>query len=256
MVKISDKLNQLLKKPISISEKFHNRTKIKRLDKNPADPSKWPKAWSTVFFKEYARLDKILLPEPATLDKISLEKALRGRKSSREFSKNPISLEELSTLLYYSGGLKTNTPPYLADRFYPSAGARYPLEVYLISQNTELPNGLYHYNLRSHGLEVLEKWEEFNPDKYFNQEFINKAGVIFLTTAVFFRNSMKYSNRGYRHILMEAGHLAQNFWLVSASLNLGICGVGGFTDDKLNALLEIDGISEAVLNVFVIGKIR
>lgn len=254
-MKKNSSLYKLLGKPIHPYEKFQQITKIKKLDQVSLNPSDWPKEWNTVYFKEYPRLDKIILPEPQTLAKFSLEKTLRDRKSSRDFISNPLSLEELSALIYYSAGLKNDSPPHQGNRFYPSAGSRYPLELYLISQNSELPNGIYHYNIRSHSLEVMDSLKNYNPKLYFNQDFVSKAGVIFLVSAVFIRNTMKYGSRGYRHILMEAGHMAQNFWLVSSALDLGICGVGGFVDDKLNNLLDLDGLQESLVNVFVIGKI-
>lgn len=254
-MKKNSPLYKLLGKPVHPYEKFQQITKIKKLDHVSLNPSDWPKEWNTVYFKEYPRLDKIILSEPLSLKKFSLEKTLRNRKSSRDFINKPVSLEELSTLIYYSAGLKNYSPPYQGTRFYPSAGSRYPLELYLISQNSELPNGIYHYNIRSHSLEVLDTLEHYDPESCFNQDFINKSGVIFLVSAVFIRNTMKYGTRGYRHILMEAGHMAQNFWLICSALDLGVCGVGGFVDDKLHKLLDLDGLQESLVNVFVVGKI-
>lgn len=244
-------LNFLLGKPTSISEQFHQQTKITKLSRKKDDPSKWPKAWTTIFLKEYLRLDKIILPEPF-LDSILLKEALVKRSSERKYSKKPLSLENLSSLLYYGCGIKD--PTGLSGRFYPSAGGRYPLEVYLISQNSELPKGVYHYNIRYHSLETLLTLNKFNADDYFNQDFINKAPIIILLTAHFARNTMKYGERGYRHVISEAGHIGQNFWLISTALDLAICGVGGYLDDKLNELLDIDGLKETVVYVLTVGK--
>lgn len=244
-------LNFLLGQPTSISEQFHQQTKITKFAGKPDDPSKWPKAWTTIFLREYLRLDKIVLPEPF-LDSILLKEALVKRSSQREYSKEPLSLENLSSLLYFSCGIKDSIG--FISRFYPSAGGRYPLELYLISQNSELPKGVYHYNIRYHSLEILLKLNAFNADDYFNQDFIKKASIIILLAAHFKRNTIKYGQRGYRHVISEAGHIGQNFWLVSAALNLAICGVGGYLDDKLNELLDIDGVKETVIYVLTAGN--
>lgn len=244
-------LKLLLGQPTSISEQFHEHTKITKLSRKPDDPSKWPQAWKTIFLKEYLRLDKIVLPEP-DLDDTSLKEALVKRSSQRQYSQKPLSLEDLSTLLYFSAGSKD--PTGLSGRFYPSAGGRYPLEVYLISQNSELPRGVYHYNIRYHSLETLLILDKFNADDYFNQDFIKKASIIILLTAHFKRNTIKYGQRGYRHVISEAGHIGQNFWLISTALDLAICGVGGYLDDKLNELLDIDGLKETVIYVLIVGK--
>lgn len=252
-MKTLTKLKTLLQKPSLAFEKYHQSTKIKKLGPMD-DPKDWPKSWKTVYFKDYPRLDKIILPDPASLNNTLLEDVFMKRKSSRSFSKKPLTLEQLSNLLYYSAGLRDNKFPYLANRFYPSPGARYPLEVYLISQNSDLPVSLYHYNVRSHSLEILLTMRHFRYLRYFNQDWIAKASCIVLITAVFERNTMKYGDRGYRQIMQEAGHLGQNFYLISTALDIGICGIGAYPDDKINKLLGIDGVRETVVYVLAIGN--
>ncbi|MBM3712971.1 MAG: SagB/ThcOx family dehydrogenase, partial [Actinobacteria bacterium] len=178
--------------------------------------------------------------------------ALIQRKSSRIFTKR-LSLSQIGTLLYYSSGINKNkhfNEPY---RFYPSAGARYPLELYIISLRSNLPSGLYHYYVKNHSLEVLLRMEKFDFNKYLLQKAFNKCSVLIIITAVFQRNLMKYGDRGYRYILIEAGHVGQNIYLLSSALNLNCCAVGGFVDDSLNNLLHIDGLHESVLYVFAVG---
>lgn len=247
-------LSELLGNPVTPSQKFQESTKIGKIGKDSSDPSKWPKEWSTVFFKEYPRLDKIILPEPSGLRGKTLEESLKSRSSQRKYQNSPVNLEDLSTLLYFSAGIRNPDSPPQGNRTYPSAGARYPIEIYLISQNSELPNGLYHYNLRSHSLETLDQFKKFDAKKYFNQDYVIKAPVIILFSAVFHRNQMKYGERGYRHVLTEVGHIGQNFWLASEALDLAICGVGGYVDDKLNQLLDIDGVLETVVYVVTLGN--
>lgn len=244
-------LRILLGQPNSIVEKFHQKTKLKKLPAN-IDQKLWPSEWKTTFFKEYPRLDKIILPEPENLNEISLEKALMMRKSTRSFSSKQLSLEKISKILFYSAGLRDNLPPWIGNRTYPSAGARYPLEVYLVSQRSELASGIYHYNLRTHSLEILETGK-FNATRNFSGEW-TETSIFILITAIFNRNMIKYSVRGYRHILEEAGHLSQNFYLVAAALDIGICGLGGYLDDRINEILDIDGVSESVIYSLALGN--
>jgi len=246
-------LKHLLGKPTLIWEKFHDKTKFKKLYPSTS-PEKIPKTWIKVFFKEYPRLDRIILPPPQPFQNIKFEKILTTRKSARIFSDSLVSIEQISNLLYYSAGLRDNKPPFVGNRTYPSGGARYPLEVYLISQNSELINGLYHYNLKQHSLEILLNSYKLDLNRYFNQPWIKKAPLILVITAVFDRNTIKYGVRGYRHILQESGHLGQNFYLVATALSMGVSGLGGYLDDRLNDLLNIDGIKESAIYVLGMGN--
>lgn len=246
-------LNELLGKPVEIWEKFHQKTKFTNFNKDLLERKNWPKQWKTVYFKGYSRLEQIILPKPE-LDKFPLIEALKNRKSSRKFSKIPLNLSKLGTLLFYSAGLKKNIQPWYASRFYPSGGSRYPLEIYCIVLNADLPRGIYHYYIKSHSLEKLLIFEYFNLNKYFNQNWLKNTGVIILITAVFNRMTIKYGNRGYRHIMIEAGHIGQNLYLNSVALKINCCAIGGYLDDKLNQLLDIEGIKESIIYALAIGN--
>lgn len=242
----------LLFKKLSLAEKFHNKTKLRKFPIND-DPKFWPESWNKIYYKGYLRLEEIELPKPM-LPGTSFKKTLYLRNSCRIFSSVPLSLYQLSSILYYSAGLKFYKSAYLAQKFYPSAGRRYPLETYFISLNTELPKGLYHYYIKTHKLEKLLRIDKFDKSRYFGQEWIDKAGCILIITAIFKRNTVKYGDRGYRHIMVEAGHLSQNIYLISPLLNIGCCAIGGYIDDNLHRLLDIDGISEAVVYVLALGN--
>jgi SagB-type dehydrogenase family enzyme len=156
-------------------------------------------------------------------------------------------------LLYYSAGLKTKKINKHVGRFYPSAGARYPLELYIVSLNSQLPRALYHYYPKEHGLEKMWLYNENQIALCFDQDWIKKASIILLISAVFKRTTTKYGDRGYRHVLIESGHMGQNIYLISSALNLSCCSIGGFFDLKLNRLLEVDGVEEAIIYAFAIG---
>ncbi len=128
------------------------------------------------------------------------------------------------------------------------------MEIYLIAKNSELPLGVFHYNVRTNSLEILQLLEQFDDLEFFNQDWIVSAPLLILFTVVFDRNTIKYSTRGYRHVMQEAGHLGQNFYLVASALNLSICGIGLYIDDKLNELLDVDGVKETVVYALAVGN--
>lgn len=246
-------LDALLGKPTQISERYHNSTKLKPNQKE-ADIAEWPSSWKKIYFKSYPRFDEVLMPQPQLNKNISLRDIIVKRTSKRAFAKTPLSLKQLSTLLYYSSGLKNTSDPD-KGRFYPSAGARYPLEIYLLSVNTEIPNGLYHYYLKNHSLEVLFPMKNINVFQYIApQKWVKNVGCIIFTTAIFPRTTMKYGQRGYRHVLTESGALLQNLLLVSTALKIGCCPVASYIDQKINTLLDIDGVEEAVVNTVLFGN--
>jgi len=208
-------------------------------------------------FKEYAWAPKISLPPPAKVDGLSLEEAIRRRRSLRDYSGHPLSLEELSRLLYYACGI-TETRWGIGLRAAPSAGALYPIEVYpVVHQVTDLAPGLYHYSYADHALEQL-RLGDFRGALVQGgvaQEFLGQANVVLVLTAIFQRTRWKYQERAYRYVLLEAGHIGQNVYLAATSLGLGACAVGAFFDDDLNRLLEVDGVKEAVIYLLAVGHV-
>ena len=252
---------------MNIAKFFHQKTKTKyepekdgQTDPRPflLGPRVWPKEWTIIYFKEYPRMPKILLPKPVKLD-FSLGEAVTKRRSERGFNNEPVELKNLSQLLFYSAGIieKREDNWNKTRRAYASAGARYPLEIYLfvLRGNEEIKEGIYHYNVKEH---LLEKLIETNLRKKIYseiiwQEMVLKAPVLLIISAIFERNMMKYKERGYRYILLEAGHLGQNIYLVSTALGLKCCAIGGFDEDKFHQLLDIDGEEEGVLYVFALG---
>lgn len=241
----------------TISQTFHEDTSLKKIFKSPPS-SKWPKEWKKVYFKSYPRLPIIKLPKPGLKVSISLKKTLFNRHSVRNFSRESLSLKELSTLLYFSAGIKGSSYVDGGERFYPSAGARYPLEVYPLILNVDgLKNGIYHYYVKSNALEVLDisPGIEEKIHKNLDLSWAKKSAVILITTAVFYRTQMKYSQRGYRHILSELGGLNQNIYLLSTALKIGCCSMGGYVDDELNKLLDLEQPLESVIGATAVGKI-
>ena len=139
----------------------------------------------------------------------------------------------------------------------PSAGGLYPLEFYLLVRNViGLPKGIYHYDAVGDGLEILSDgpWEQQAEVAFPTWAFVKNAPVIFCIGADFARNQSKYGPRGYRYILFEAGHVAQNKCLAAAEMQLATLCMGGFNDRVLNGLVGLDGLTEAIVYTVALGQ--
>lgn len=245
-------IKKMLNEPELGYQKFHESTKYRKIRKLK-DHKYWPKVWKTIFFKSYPRFEEILLPKP-TIPPITLKKVLFDRASLRTFSELPVDLKTISALLYFSAGLRRKNTEEIGNRFYPSGGARYPLETYVIPLKGDLPKGIYHYYLKSNSLEKIDEFEQFDSSKYFLYKWVENASYLIVITAVFSRSTVKYQDKGYILSMIEAGALMQNFYLIAPALGLGICALAGFIEDELNKLLDIDGKRETVVMVLALGK--
>lgn len=217
--------------------------------------AEWPEEWTKTYYKSYPRLPVHPLPRPTFAGNLSLRQALLRRRSSRTFE-HAVTLQTISTMLYFSAGLRDPRHPSGANRFYPSAGARYPLEVYLAAWDVAgLTPGLYHYYVKQHALEALLRTDVIAKDvaACFVPDWVQDGKCAIFLTAVFHRTQMKYSDRGYRHMLLEAGHLSQNLALLATATGVSCCSCGGYVDDAVSALLDIDGTEEAVISATILG---
>jgi SagB-type dehydrogenase family enzyme len=227
----------------SLSQKFFETIKIKRFSSNKFDSKILLNYLKNDRYKSYSRLEEIKLYKPKFHKTIFFEK-----------SKASLSLEYLSYVLYFSAGIKRKiTSGHI--RFYPSIGFCYPLEVYVLSLNTDLKRGLYHYYLRNNSLERLLIIKKIELKKYFSLPTNFNIFFIVLITAIFERSTEIYGDRGYNYTLLEAGHLGQNFYLNALNIGLECWPIGEFADYKLNDLLDIDGINEAVIYSLAIGNV-
>jgi SagB-type dehydrogenase family enzyme len=141
-------------------------------------------------------------------------------------------------------------------RTAPSGGALYPIEIYPVVISVKgVEPGLYHYAVDRHGLELIlpGRLEKRLSEITFDDGTFSRASVAFILTGVFGRPHFKYGERGYRFALLEAGHICQNLLLAATSLRLGAVAVGGFIDDELNELLDLDGIDESAVYLIAAG---
>lgn len=208
-------------------------------------------------YKTYPEKECIKLPEP-TFKGLPLEDAIKLRRSVRDYSNEPMTIEELSQLLHAASGVTAPEERPIPLRAAPSAGALYPIEIYIVVNNVkDLEKGLYHYNVLEHSLEFLKKGDFRGKitNCALHQEMAGEAGVTFVLTGIFRRSTWKYDERGYRYTYIEAGHISQNIYLQSTSLGLGSVAIGAFYDDSLNDFLGIDGKMEAAIYMHAVGKI-
>ena len=163
-------------------------------------------------YKTYPGSETISLPGPAFSAGKPIWDVLSRRRSIRNYKADPVSMEELSQLLWATQGVTARMGPY-ALRTAPSAGALYPVETYiLINRVKDLEAGIYHYDVRQHRLEVVRKGDSgaAAAQAGLGQEMLQEAALVLIWTAVVGRSKWKYRERAYRYIYMDAGHIGQS----------------------------------------------
>jgi SagB-type dehydrogenase family enzyme len=192
------------------------------------------------------------LPEPRRDGSSSLERCIGQRRSVRNFRDRALTKEELAQLLWAAQGV---TGPD-GRRAVPSAGALYPLELYVLARNVaSLPAGAYHYLLDRH--ELLIATPGYDPaaliDATLGQDWIVAAAACICVAAVFERTSVKYGDRGHRYVCLEAGHAAENVMLQAVALGLATTMVGAYSDDQVGRLLCLSA-KEIPLCLIPVGR--
>ena len=224
---------------------LHNVFEPDNIAHSPAPPMEHPDA----------PFVPLVEPEP-----VPLFDMLAKRRSCRNYGGENVSLRDLATVLaaaYGVTGLSTLGPLEFVERSVPSGGGLYPLELYVIVRAVDgLNPGVYHYVPLQHGLELLRDHKV--PDRlvtylFMGQSYASEAACTIVIGAVTERSLKKYGDRGYRYILFEAGHVAQNINLAGAGIGLGTCNFGGFFDDELAALLGMQHGNEIPLYGIAIG---
>lgn len=189
--------------------------------------------------------DSVKLPAPRTSGELSLEEAVVGRRSRRHFRDSPLTDVQVSQILWAAYGYKfPGEGPYSrrGTRTCPSAGALYPLEIYLAAGKVEgIKAGFYHYNPEEHMLDTVwtEDLRETLYEACLQQEMIRRAPAILIYTAVYSRVSPRYGERGiHRYVPMDIGHSAQNVYLQTEAMGLGTCAVGAFNDAAVKKVIR------------------
>ena len=196
----------------------------------------------------------VRLPEPQVEGLLSVEAALARRRSVRSYTSEPLTLEAVGQLLWSAQGV---THP-LGYRTAPSAGALYPLELYVVARRVEgLAPGVYRYRPGRHTLRLRSEGDRSAElaRAALRQDAVRDAAAVLVFAAVESRTASKYGPHAMRYILIETGHAAQNVLLQVQALNLAAVVIGAFHDDDVKALLDVPD-RERVLYLLPVGHPR
>lgn len=188
----------------------------------------------------------IPLPLPRKVTNITVEEAILWRRSLREYTGEPITIDQLAMILWAAQGI---THPKFRFRASPSAGATYPLEVYVVVGNNTvkvgdkfLAAGVYKYDPLRHELRLVKEGD-YRYGLYraaLNQDWVLHACVDIVICAVYERTTSVYGDRGYRYVHMEVGHVGENIYLMATALGLGTVAVGAFYDEEVAKVISAE----------------
>ncbi|HVP95962.1 SagB/ThcOx family dehydrogenase [Methanoregula sp.] len=240
-----------------IGRQFMEHTKYRSLGRSdqekgiPQPPLELPMTAGKPVFK---------LKRPVDLDipSMDLRTAIERRRSIRSYEKIPLRCDELSFLLWCTQGVRQISGSVATFRTVPSAGARHAFETYLLVNDVEgLLPGLYRYLALSHCLQLVASDPALHIDiahAALDQDFIMRSGVVFLWTAVPYRMTWRYGERGYRDLHLDAGHVCQNLYLAALAVGCGVCAIAAFDDDLMASILGIDGVTQFLIYMATVGK--
>ena len=203
-----------------------------------------------------ATLLELVPPEKFSLGTTPLIDVIAQRKSERKFLPEPLTLEELSFLLWATQGVRGNSDRL---RTVPSAGARHALETYLIvNRVNDVEPGLYRYLPLNHTLLFLRADPTF-PDKVTDacrgQAFCGDSAVVFVWAAIPYRTEWRYAIIAHKMIAIDSGHVCQNLYLACGSIGAGTCGIGAYDHTKIDTLLGVDGEEEFTVYLAPVGRV-
>ena len=239
-------------------ELFHENSKTGRYDDFPPPEVIRARMDSLLQALPYDAYPAVPLPPALTLDG-PLGEAILTRESGRAMTAGRVSLEQLATLLHCAYGVTRENAGTIFPRPFravPSGGALYPLEIYCHTAGvTGLGAGLYHFNPLRHELRRLREGDDTRriAEALVQPNVASDATLVLFLTALFERSTFKYGARGYRFILLEAGHVAQNLNLVANALGLAALNVGGYFDREVDALLGLDGVEHSTVYMVAVG---
>jgi len=205
------------------------------------------------------RIDLVAQDEWRNIAQVDLMSAIQERRSHRCFRPEPLTLEELSFLLWATQGIREVLNAGTAFRTVPSAGCRHALETYLGVLNVEgLESGIYRYLPIEHQL-LFEFAEERLSDRIveatLGQSFTGTASVTFIWTCIPYRMEWRYDIAAHKVIAIDAGHVCQNLYLASAAIGAGICAVAAYHQELIDRLLRVDGTDEFAIYLAPVGKV-
>ena len=237
---------------------FIEETKLPNISESDQSLKKPQPPYETPFKQTRPLID---LPKPEGIDfgQYDLRKAIEIRRSLRRYSDDFISLQELSYLLWLTQGVKSiDEKRHVTWRTVPSAGCRHPFETYLSINRVEgLEPGLYRYLALDHKIAPIRLDNQFTEElaqACGGQRQVLTSAVTFIWAAVPYRTVWRYSERSYRYMYLDAGHVCQNLHLVAESLNCGVCAIGYFDDDAVDVLVELTPPDMFVIYMASLGR--
>lgn len=195
----------------------------------------------------------IKLPEPKCSGGLSVEEAIKARRSVRDYTNEPVALKDLSQLLWAAQGITGRS----RGRAAPSAGATYPLELYAVVERVSgLEPGVYHFIPKEHGLEhsISGSYAGLLSACALNQTAVKEAAVDLVFAAVYDRTTKKYGERGARYVHIDVGHASENVYPECVFLGLGTVAVGAFDDVKVKETLKLNK-EESPVYIMPVGRI-
>jgi SagB-type dehydrogenase family enzyme len=245
-----DKYREFLKDSIRLVTDFSQTDQSRGI---PPPPIEKP------FSPDARRIDLPVGDKWKTLGSVDVVSAIENRRSHRLFKQEPLTLEEVSFLLWATQGVRQVLDSGSARRTVPSAGCRHPLESYVcVLDVTGLEEGVYRYLPLENQL-LFEFPEQGLSEKLveatFGQVFIGKAPATFVWTTIPYRTEWRYSIAAHKVIALDAGHVCQNLYLACAAIDAGTCAVAAYNQPLMDQLLRLDGKDEFVLYMAPVGKV-
>jgi len=241
----------------SIGREFMVKTRYENLEQSD-QVKKIPQPPLEAFYVGMETIIDLPMPEEIPAIKIDFMAAIELRTSVRDYQPTPISLLELSFLLWCTQGVKQLLGDKATLRTVPSAGARHAFETYLLISNVEgVKPGLYRFLALEHKLAEVNMTEtiaEEISNACLHQKVVLSSAITFIWAADSARMTWRYGERGYRYLHLDAGHVCQNLYLSSQVIGCGTCAIGAFDDELMNSVLGIDGEKQFVVYVATVGK--
>ena len=239
-----------------LKDTVRKRIDFRRTDQNRGVP---PPPIEKPYAPEAKRIDLVPRGGWREIGGIDLQGAMERRKSDRVFTKTPLTLEELSFLLWATQGIRERLDGGTALRTVPSAGARHALETYLCVLNVEgLEKGFYRYRPLEHQL-LLEFTDDQAGEEIiraaFGQFFVGDGAVTFIWTTIPYRMEWRYDIAAHKVIALDAGHVCQNLYLACQAIGAGTCAIAAYDQEAMDQLLRLDGEDEFTVYLAPVGKV-
>jgi len=210
-------------------------------------------------YPQESRLFDLVSPQEFKVPSLSLTELLKNRKSRRAFKNTPLSLNELSFLLWSTQGIKeVIRNGYASLRTVPSAGARHAFETYLYIRNVEgLEEGVYRYLPIEHKLLLSYTQPDLSQkiiEGSYGQHMAGESAVTFIWSVIPYRMEWRYAECSYKLLLLDAGHVCQNLYLACENINCGTCAIGAYSQKLMDSFIKADGKDEFVIYMAPVGK--